>query len=144
MDHLAILNKKLKLLDKIISGEKTIESRWYKSKKTPYNNIKSEDRVYFKESGEPVTVRSKVENALFFESLSKKKIISILEKYGKEICIPVSYSKNLTGKNFCILVFLKDVEKVKPFSIGKKGYGMMAAWITLSSISNVIPGKIQQ
>ena len=59
MDHLAILAKKRNLLPKIISGEKTIESRWYKFKKTPYNNISIGDTVYFKDSGEPANVKAR-------------------------------------------------------------------------------------
>ena len=56
MEHLAILSKHSRLLAKILSREKTIESRWYKFKKTPYKNIAIGDTIYFKESGEPVTL----------------------------------------------------------------------------------------
>ncbi|MBI1972386.1 ASCH domain-containing protein, partial [Candidatus Woesearchaeota archaeon] len=44
MDHLAILKKKW--LEKILSGEKTIESRWYKQKITPYQKIAKGDTAY--------------------------------------------------------------------------------------------------
>lgn len=40
MDHVAILRKDWKLLPKILSGEKTIESRWYQTKRGSYNKIK--------------------------------------------------------------------------------------------------------
>jgi len=39
MDHVAILSKKYELLDKIISGEKTIESRWYVNRIAPWNKM---------------------------------------------------------------------------------------------------------
>jgi len=39
MDHVAIMNKKWKLIDSIIVGQKTIESRWYKFKRDPWNEI---------------------------------------------------------------------------------------------------------
>ena len=77
MEHIAILNKKLRLLEKIISGNKTIESRWYKSKKRPYKNIKKEEIVYFKNSGESVTIKTIVEKVLFFNNLNKSKIKNI-------------------------------------------------------------------
>ena len=66
MEHLAILDQKRKLLGKIISGEKTIESRWYKAKVTPWDRIKAGETVYFKESGEPVRVKATVSEALQF------------------------------------------------------------------------------
>jgi len=136
MDHLAILSKG-KLLSKILSGEKTIESRWYVSRKTPYMNIAEGDSVYFKESGSPVTASAKVSKALFFRDLDKNKIESILHEYGKQICVPLSFASELSGKRFCTLVFLKDVKPINPFSIDKEGYGLMAAWITVDNISSI-------
>jgi len=35
MDHIAIMNPKLKLIDKTLSGEKKVESRWLKNKSAP-------------------------------------------------------------------------------------------------------------
>ncbi|MFH0701874.1 MAG: ASCH domain-containing protein [Candidatus Woesearchaeota archaeon] len=135
MKHLAILSKKGKWLAKILSGEKTIESRWYKSRKTPYQNISSGDVVYFKESGQPVTARAKVSKVLFFSELDERKIKEILKEYGKRMGI--SYSEKLLGKKFCTLVFLTAVEPVAPFNIDKTGYGLMAAWITVEKVGRM-------
>lgn len=137
MDHLAILAKERKLLAKIISGEKTIESRWYKFKKTPYENICVADTIYFKNSGEPVSVKAKVGKVLFFDNLDMKKIEGILQEYGSRICIPVSHASTLVGKNFCTLMFLEDVEEVESFQVNKRGYGLMAAWISVKSIDEI-------
>ncbi len=137
MDHLAILDKKRKLLQKIISGEKTIESRWYKFKKTPYQRITAGDTIYFKDSGEPVTVRANVSKTLFFDHLDETRIKSIISQYGQKTGISLSSVERLLGKNFCTLIFLENVEVIPPFNIDKKGYGMMAAWITLESIEKI-------
>jgi len=137
MDHLAILAKERKLLDKIISGEKTIESRWYKFKKTPYESIAIGDTIYFKDSGEPVNVKAKVSRILFFEGLNLQKIEEILNRYGEEIGIAVSHAPTLVGKNFCTLMFLDDVKRIEPFEVDKKGYGLMAAWISVKNIDEI-------
>ena len=137
MHHIAILSKNLKLLQKILSKEKTIESRWYKFKKTPYKNISIGDKIFFKDSGEPITAEAIVNKILFFDNLDKDKIIKILKEYGKQICVPMSYAEELEGKKFCTLIFIKDVKKIKPFNINKKGYGMMAAWITLDDVNKI-------
>lgn len=138
MEHLAILNKKWKLLTKILSGEKTIESRWgNKYKKTLYNKIKKNDIIYFKESGKPVTVKAIVKKVLFFNNLNKNKIKQILQNYGKQICIPNFYIAEVFRKNFCVLIFLKDVHKIKPFNINKKGYGIMTSWICIDGINKL-------
>ena len=56
MEHLAIMRKSWGLTKKILSGEKKIESRWYKSKYPPWGKIRSGEIVYFKDSGEPVSI----------------------------------------------------------------------------------------
>jgi len=137
MDHIAILSKKRDLLRRIISGEKTIESRWYTSRKTPYRIIAEGDTVYFKDSGEPVTVKAHVSKAMFFDGLDDEMVVEILQKYGGKICIPISFAPQLSGKRYCTLVFLEGVERVEPFEIDKKGFGMMAAWITVPDIDKI-------
>lgn len=139
MDHLAILKKSRKLLQKIASGEKTIESRWYKFKRNPWNKIKLGETIYFKDSGEPVTFKAKVEKVLQFENLTLENVRKIIEKYGKAIGFTgkINYS-NYADKKYCILLFLKNVEKVNPFQINKKGYGLMSAWICVEDIDKII------
>jgi len=137
MDHLAILDKKRNLLAKILSGEKTIESRWYKLKKTPYGTIKAGDKVYFKDSGEPVTAVATVEKARFFGGVDAATIRKILADYGKQICIKNYDLAAYKGINYVTLIFLKNVKPVEPFNINKRGYGVMAAWITVDSIKTI-------
>lgn len=139
MHHLAILDKKRKLLAKILSGEKKIESRWYKMKKTPYGQIKAGDTVYFKDSGEPVTVKATVEKVLFYSDMTKEKYRKIIEEYGDGICLTnrnvEDYVKK--GYSYITLIFLKDAKQIKPLYVDKKGYGLMAAWITVVDIEEI-------
>ena len=136
MHHLAILAKKRKLLAKIISGEKTIESRWYKTKRTPYNNIKTNDTIYFKDSGEPITVQATVEKVLFFD-LRHTKVNNLIEKYADRIGLKQRDPQEYAKFNYCTLIWLKEVKEIPKFNINKQGYGNMAAWITLEDISQI-------
>jgi len=139
MHHLAILEKKRKLLEKILSGEKSIESRWYKLKKTPYGIIKAGDTVYFKDSGEPVTVKATVEKALFFSDMTREKYKEIIDKYGDAICLKNRNIEDYLKQkyNYITLIFLKDVQKIQSFDIDKTGYGLMAAWITVEDTEQI-------
>lgn len=134
MHHLAILSKKPNFLDLILKRKKTIESRWYQTKRTPYNKIKPGDIIFFKESGQPVTARAEVSKVLQFD-LKQTKVKDILNKYGKQICI--NSTKGLKEKNYCILIFLKQPSKIKPFNIDKSGFGNMSAWITIKNIKEL-------
>ncbi|MBD3304391.1 ASCH domain-containing protein [Candidatus Woesearchaeota archaeon] len=133
MHHLAILKKEYKLLDLILKRKKTIESRWYQTRRTPYNNIKPGDTVFFKESGQPVSAKATVSKVLQF-NLKQTKAKDIVKKYGKHIGI--NYSKK-QEKNYCILIFLKNPKSITPFNINKKGYGLMSAWITVNNIKEL-------
>ena len=141
MQHIAILAKKRKLLDKIISGEKTIESRWYKSKVSPWNKIKEGEIVYFKESGDPVSVKAEVEKVLFFENLDLEKVKDIVNKYGDQIALSKNrddeFWKYFDNRKYCILIFLKNIQKIEPFNINKKGFGLMSAWICVDDVNRI-------
>jgi ASC-1-like (ASCH) protein len=134
MHHLAILKKEYNFLDLILKSKKTIESRWYQTKRTPYNNIKPGDTIFLKNSGEPVSARAEVKKVLQF-NLKQTKPKDIIKKYGNKIGI--KYSKNLE-KNYCILIFLKNPKSIKSFNINKEGFGNMSAWITVSNIKKII------
>lgn len=134
MVHVAYMKKSWGMIPKILSGEKTIESRWYQTKRAPWGKITAGEAVYFKNSGEPVTIKAKVRKVLEFESLTPGKIKEILEKFGKQDGIEkekISFFAELfKNKKYCLLIFLKNPRKVKPFDIDKTGFGAMCAWIT--------------
>jgi ASC-1-like (ASCH) protein len=137
MEHVAILSKKWKLLDKIISGEKKIESRWYKFKRAPFGYISEGNTIYFKESGDPVTVKAQVEKILIFDKLNHDIIGRIIKEYGNLIGIKPDFAQEVSNKRLCILIFLKDVQKIEPFNINKAGYGLMSAWISTDDINKI-------
>ncbi|MBS3056477.1 MAG: ASCH domain-containing protein [Candidatus Aenigmarchaeota archaeon] len=145
MHHVAIMRKSWGLIQKILSGEKTVESRWYKSRYPPWNKISSGDTIYFKDSGEPVSVKAKAIKVLQFDKLTSEKTKEIFDKYGKSDLgvgkltneIPREIKDYMTNKNYCILVFFDSVEKVEPFEIDKSGFGSMAAWICAGDIRKI-------
>lgn len=138
IDHIAIMKKSWRLLPKILSGEKKIESRWYKNKAAPWGRIEAGDTVYFKDSGEPVTVKAAVEKVLSFENLTPEKVHEILEKYGEADGISrqeiAKYEGLFRGKKYCLLIFLKEPQEIEPFRIDKRGFGLPAAWLCVGDI----------
>ncbi|MEK7071089.1 MAG: ASCH domain-containing protein [Patescibacteria group bacterium] len=144
MDHIAIMNKSWKLIPKILSGEKTIESRWYKTRRAPWNKITTSDIIFFKNSGEKVTAKTEVSSVSQFTLKNISDVKKVIKKYGKEICLVNSKPKTW-GKilNYCILIGLKNPEPIKkPFQINKKGFGGPVAWITCPDIRKIIQKSI--
>ena len=140
MQHVAILSKKGNLLRKIIDGKKTVESRWYRFKRVPWGSISKGDVVFFKESGNPVSVKAEVDDVIFYSDLDDAKIRWILEEYGCNLGVDISYFENVRGKRYCILIFLKDVARIRPFEIDKSGFGVMSAWICVDDVSEIRKG----
>jgi ASC-1-like (ASCH) protein len=141
MEHVAIMRKSWGLTEKIASGEKIIESRWYKVKYAPWGCIKSGEKIYFKNSGEPVTLSAEVEKVLYFSDLTPEKVLEILEKYAKDDGIEEEripeFFERFKHKRFCILIYLKHVQRVVPFEINKQGFGAMASWISVDEVNRL-------
>lgn len=140
MHHVAIMRPDWKLIPKILSGEKVIESRWYQTRRTPWDRIHAGDTVYFKDSGNPVTARAEVVEVLQFELNGIEDANKIVQEYGDEICL-VNRNPATWGKvpRYCILIRLKNPRKIEPpFQINKKGFGSGGAWITVSDIGKVV------
>ncbi len=141
MEHLAIMKKSWGLTDKILSGRKKIESRWYATKYRPWDNIKEGEVVYFKDSGEPIRIKAEVSKVIQFADLTPKKVKEILYEYGKDDGIEnekiPEFFERFKDKKYCMLIFLKNPQEIKPFEIDKTGFGTMSAWITIDDISEI-------
>ena len=141
MNHVAIMKKEWGLTEKIISKEKKIESRWYKFRHSPWGKIEKGDNVYFKDSGEPVSIKAKVKKVISFSGLTPKKVRQILNKYGRDDGIErkkiPEFFKLFKNKKYCLLIFLENPKKIKPFNIDKAGFGNMSAWLTIKDVGRI-------
>jgi ASC-1-like (ASCH) protein len=148
MDHVAILRKSKisagdDLLGDILAGLKTIESRWYVNKVSPWNNISAGDVVYLKESGCLVCAKAEVSKVIQYDQLTDELVADIAQKYGRQIDPHLSveefvdWYKQNKNKRYCILIFLEHVTRVEPFEINKSGFGISSAWLAVGDIGRV-------
>ena len=141
MYHVAIMKKQWGLCEKILTGEKTVESRWYKSKRNPWGKVKTGDIVFFKDAGSPVAVKAEVAKVLQIEDLTAQKTRDIFTKYGRADLgvseIMPQIRDYVKGKKYCVLIFLQNARTVEPFNIDKAGFGAMSAWICVDDIDEI-------
>src|SRR6266853_4983185 len=141
MDHIAVTQKTWGLTEKIVTRQKIIESRWYNVKYAPWRRISPGDIIYFKNSGEPVTIQVEVEKVLYFSDLTSDRVQTILEHYGKDLGIDEpdlpKFFEMFKHKKYCILIYLKNAQRIPPFKINKQGFGARASWISIESVSQV-------
>ena len=143
MVHVAIMKKSWGLIPKILAGQKTVESRWYRNKCRPWGQIAIGNEIYFKDCGEPVSVKAKVTKVIQLADLTPAKTKEILAKYGQKDLglsknIPSEIKNYFKNKKYCLLVFFDRVQKIKPFNIDKTGFGLQSAWLTVEKIESII------
>lgn len=125
-----------RLIPKILAGEKTVESRWYQTRRGPWDGIAAGDAVFFKDSGKPVTARARVARVLQLEIKNVADARRIVREHGRAIQI-VNPDPKRWGRlpRYCVLVFLADPKPVAPFRIDKRGFGSAAAWLTVRNVA---------
>lgn len=140
MQHIAIMKPSWKLIPSILSGRKTIESRWYQSRRAPWDRIKKGDIVYFKNSGQAVTAQALVSKVMQFSFSDITEVEAVVKKYGKQIGL-LHRDPKTWGRvpKYCILIFLEQPTLLKKsFNINKAGFGSAAAWLCVEEVRNII------
>lgn len=126
MKHIAIFRQPF--FDMVLSGEKTIESRWSMNRIAPYNKVKIGDKLLLKLTGMPVTATAKVKDVKFYE-LTPEIADDIKLKYGKQIGTDKFENwENFRQKKYCTLVWLDDVKTTKPQRVQRSNG---AGWIVV-------------
>jgi len=131
------MNPKWHLIEKILLGEKTIESRWYKNKIGPWDRIQAGDIVYFKDAGKKVTAKAIVSQVLQREITQLSMALTLVKTHKNELCFTdesLVDTSWLDGKRYAILIFLTKPEPVEQFAINKTGFGSACAWICIKDI----------
>lgn len=139
MDHVAILDRKY--LTKILSGDKTIESRWSIYEIAPYKQVSTNDKIYLKVSGGKVIAKAKAGKCLFFDNLDSKENLRLFKKYNNKIKADKSYFNRIKNRKFCTLIFLKNVSEIPSFDINRNGFGSGAAWLPVKNINQFKKSK---
>ncbi len=126
MEHIAILRQPF--FDMILSGEKTIESRWSLNRVAPFERVKAGDVIWLKETSKDITARAIVKKVKFY-NLTKEKADEIKSKYGKEIGTDKFEDwERYRNKKYLTLIWLKDIQKIEPIT-APKSHG--AGWLII-------------
>lgn len=129
--HLVILKKPY--LEAILAGRKRIESRFTRTRRSPFGEVRPGDKLFLKKSSGPVCAVATVTAVKNFENLTPKRIIELKEQYNHYIRGDDEYWQSKMDCRFGFLVWLKDVRAVEPVRIRKKDW---RAWIVLTEKEN--------
>lgn len=114
MQHIAIMN--WNYLNLIESWKTNIETREYKTKKSPWEKISKWDIIFFKQTWKKVSSKAQVKN------------------------VEQSQTNNNWNKNYFIKIILENIqilEKSQQFDIDKSWFWKMAAWIVIDNVDKI-------
>lgn len=129
--HLVILKKPY--LDLILAGEKTLESRFTRTKRPPFGQVAAGDTLFLKESSGPVCAVATAAAVKNFAGLTPKQITAIKQQYNRLIKGADDYWQGKADCKFGLLVWLKDVRPIEPVRIPKRDW---RGWVVLTEKEN--------
>ena len=129
--HLAIL--KQPYVDMILAGQKVVESRFTKTRRVPFGNIQPGDTLFLKISSGTVCATATVAKVAEFAPLTPEKIAELKYQHNHLIKGADEYWQSRGDCKFGVLLWLTDVETIKPIRIDKKDW---RAWVVLTKDNN--------
>ena len=116
--------------EKILSGEKTIESRFARRRIPPFGVISSGDLVYIKPSGKDIIGQFRVRKVVFYDGFDLSDLNDLEKRYGKELAVGAEYWEKIKNSLYCTLIFIGDSSRfiTSPVKIKKSD---MRGWVVL-------------
>lgn len=142
MEHLVYCDVKSKVLEKILSGQKTMIVRGAAGRKLPFGRVFSDEVLYFVENDGSQKIKAKaiVESVINSDALTPEESIAMLEHYKHELNLSPSQLKRWGGKKRLCLISIKDAEVLtEPLVYDRQKN--MDDWITVESIQTILEGQ---
>ncbi|MFH0937320.1 MAG: hypothetical protein V1808_03430 [Candidatus Daviesbacteria bacterium] len=131
--HLAIM--RLSTIEAILSGKKTIETRFSLHRISPFGQIGMGDLVYMKPPGEDIVGQFKVKKVFSYEGLSPQDLEKIFADFGAQIGVgdkkeDQKYQQDKKDSKFGTLIFIGESDRflTPPVKIKKKD---LRGWVVL-------------
>ena len=127
-----------KVLDKILSGTKTMIIRGAAGRKIPHSRVFKGEELYFMEKGSlMITAKAKVRDVQNYVKLTEEEICRVLEDNQEKLNL-TEKQKERWHKNVCVLLNLRMLRKFPlcPFD----HQGNMDDWLIIDKIEDVVVG----
>jgi ASC-1-like (ASCH) protein len=146
MDHVVYLDARVKELENLISGNKSMIIRAAAEKKLPHGEVNKGDILYFisDNSKTEVKARGKVSSVMNFERLSVEESFETIINYQDKLQLPDQQFETLAGKSFLVLIELHEIMEISPFHINQYSHSLSDDWITVANIQSIVLNNPEQ
>lgn len=123
-------------IEAILSGKKTIETRFSQRKIPPFGIISRGDLIFMKPPGAEIIGQFRVKRVIFFDGLDEIDIENIFNQYKELISEgnpdeDQKYQQQKSHSSYASLIFIADSERfiTSPIKVSKKD---LRGWMVLS------------
>lgn len=138
MVHLVYCDDKEKVLEKILSGTKTMIIRAAAGRKIPHSRVFEGETLYFMKKGTGIiSVTATVKSVQNYVKLSEDEILNTLEKNQEKLDLTEKQKARWHKKCMCLVEF-ENVKKITPLEFDHQNN--MDDWLIIEKIEDVVVG----
>lgn len=128
-----------KVLDKILTGTKTMIVRGAAGRKIPHSRVFNGETLYFMEKGSgKITASAIVNNVENYVKLAEDEIRTTLEKNQSKLNLSEKQKERWYKKCLCLVEFT-DVREIQPLEFQRQDN--MDDWLIIEKIEDVVVGS---
>lgn len=139
MVHLVYCDDKEKVLEKILSGGKTMVIRAAAGRKIPHSRVFEGEKLYFMKKGTAkISAKAEVKSVQNFVKLTDEQIDDVLDKNADKLNLSEKQRLRWHKKCICLTEFQNVEEIIPPLEFERQGN--MDDWLILEKIEDVLVG----
>lgn len=138
MDHIVTLDSESHEIENLLNGTKSMIIHGADVKCNPYGVVKKGDILYLTDnkSFEKIKAKAVVSSVYNSYKLSIPESFEMIIRNQDKLVLPDDVFYKYAGKMYLVLIELKDIEKVNPFSMVRSDLSHANDWNPVHSTSN--------
>ena len=141
MEHLVYCDKKAKVWEKLLTGQKTLIVRGAAGRKLPHSRVFKGEKLYFIENDGSGLIKGTgvVKNVDNLVKLTDEESRSIIAERQKQLQLTEEQIKRWAGKKCLCLIEVENVAEISPLKYDRQKN--MDDWITVEDIRTILEGS---
>jgi hypothetical protein len=137
MDHVVTLDSEAHEIENLLNGTKSMIIHCADFICNPYGMVNNGDMIYlvYNNTGEAVKAKAVVSSVYNSYKLTVPESFEMIIRNQDKLILPDELFYKYAGKKYIVLVGLKDVEKVDPFSMVRSDLTYANDWCPIHSSS---------
>jgi hypothetical protein len=138
MVHLVYCDNKEKVLEKILSGTKTMIVRGAAGRKIPHSRVSEGEKLYFMEKGTgKISATAVVKSVQNYTKLTEEEINSVFDRNKEKLNLSLKQRERWHKKCLCLVEF-DNLKKITPLDFDHQSN--MDDWLIIEKIEDVVVG----